>query len=180
MQVNQSFPTYVFGKVDRDQVGSFTDNMPYVVQELGKINDVEFSARVTGQYDIVIRLNNNNPAQVYNSINRISEIQGLTVTDVFMANDGFNTNQKFDPQNVWGFTLLSANKPVEEIVQKLKKMPTVHDVSYGIVPGQFDIIVTHKAKTYEDLMRTAFDQIVPTDGIWRSETLFAYQPRVKA
>lgn len=180
MQVNHSFPTYVFGTVARDQVGSYTANMPYVVQELGKIRDIDFSARVTGQYDIVIRLNSNDPAQVYNVVDKIRTIQGLTVTNVFMANEGFSSDKKFESQNVWGFTLLSANKPVQEVVQKLKMVPTVQDVSYGIVPGQFDIIVSHRAKNYEELMRTAFDQIVPTDGIWRSETLFAYQPNVKA
>jgi hypothetical protein len=37
-----------------------------------------------------------------------------------------------------------------------------------------------QANTHEELMKTPFDQIVPTEGIWRSETLFAYKPRVKA
>jgi hypothetical protein len=29
-------------------------------------------------------------------------------------------------------------------------------------------------------MKTSIEQIAQTEGIWRSETLFAYQPYVKA
>jgi hypothetical protein len=40
--------------------------------------------------------------------------------------------------------------------------------------------MSYKAKNYEDLMRKSVEQITQTEGIWRSETLFAYQPNLKA
>ncbi len=165
------FPTYVFAKVQRDR-------LTHVVEELRKISEIEFSAPVTGRYDIVLRLNTSIPEQVYNIVNRIRTIHGVHATNAFLANDGFTNGQKLDTQGVWGFSLLSVNKPLPEVMQKLKKLPALYDAS--CVPGQFDIIMSYKAKNYEDLMRTTVEQIAPIEGIWRSETLFAYQPNVKA
>ena len=41
MQANKMFPTYVFAKVERD-------NVHHVIEELRKFNEIEFSAQVTG------------------------------------------------------------------------------------------------------------------------------------
>ncbi len=167
MQAKQMFPTYVFAKVQRDRV-------PRVVEELRKYSEIEFSAQVTGRYDLVMRLNTNIPEQIYNIVNKIRAIQGVHATNTFVANDGFTNGQKLDAQGVWGFSLLSVNKPLPEVIQKLKKLPALYDAS--CVPGQFDIIMSYKAQNYEQLMKTTVEQIAQTEGIWRSETLFAYQP----
>jgi DNA-binding Lrp family transcriptional regulator len=171
MQAKQMFPTYVFAKVQRDQVH-------HVVEELRKFSEIEFSAQVTGRYDIVMRLKTNNPEQIYNLVNKIRTIHGVNATNTFTANDGFTNGQKLDNQGVWGFSLLSINRPLPEVLQRLKKLPALYDAS--CVPGQFDIIMSYKAKNYEDLMRTSIEQIAQTEGIWRSETLFAYQPNLRA
>jgi DNA-binding Lrp family transcriptional regulator len=171
MQAKQMFPTYVFAKVQRDQVH-------HVVEELRKFSEIEFSAQVTGRYDIVMRLKTNNPEQIYNLVNKIRTIHGINATNTFTANDGFTNGQKLDNQGVWGFSLLSINRPLPEVLQKLKKLPALYDAS--CVPGQFDIIMSYKSKNYEDLMRTSIEQIAQTEGIWRSETLFAYQPNLRA
>jgi DNA-binding Lrp family transcriptional regulator len=171
MQAKQMFPTYVFAKVQRDQVN-------HVVEELRKFNDIEFSAQVTGRYDLVMRIKASNPEQIYSIVNKIRSIHGINATNTFTANDGFTNGQKLDSQGVWGFSLLSVNRPLPEVLAKLKKLPALYDAS--CVPGQFDIIMSTKAKNYEDLMRTTVEQIAQTEGIWRSETLFAYQPNVKA
>ncbi len=171
MQANKTFPTYVFAKVQRDR-------LPHVVEELRKFGEIELSSQVTGRYDLVIRLNTSIPEQVYNIVNRIRAIHGVHATNTFVANDGFTNGQKLDAQGVWGFGLLSVNRPLPEVMQKLKKLPALYDAS--CVPGQFDIIMSYKAKNYEELMKTTVEQIAPIEGIWRSETLFAYQPYVKA
>jgi len=165
------FPTYVFAKVQRDRV-------PQVVEELRKYSEIEFSAPVTGRYDIVLRLKTSNPEQLYNTINKIRNINGIKATHTFTANDGFVNGQKLDAQGVWGFSLLSVNKPVPEVLQKLKNIPALYDA--WSIPGQFDIIMSYKAQNYEQLMKSTVEQLAHTDGISRSETLFAYQPNVKA
>ena len=171
MQAKQMFPTYVFAKVQRDRV-------PQVVEELRKFSEIEFSAQVTGRYDIVIRIKGSNPEQIYNMVNKIRSIHGVNATNTFTAMDGFINGQKLDTQGVWGFSLLSINRPLPDVLQKLKKLPALYDAY--TVPGQFDIIMSYKSKNYEDLMRTTVEQIAPIEGIWRSETLFAYQPNLKA
>ncbi|MGA2785590.1 MAG: Lrp/AsnC ligand binding domain-containing protein [Candidatus Bathyarchaeia archaeon] len=171
MQANKMFPTYVFAKVQRDRV-------PQVVEELRKYSEIEFSAPVTGRYDIVLRLKTSNPEQLYNTINKIRNINGIKATHTFTANDGFVNGQKLDAQGVWGFSLLSVNKPVPEVLQKLKNIPALYDA--WSIPGQFDIIMSYKAQNYEQLMKSTVEQLAHTDGISRSETLFAYQPNVKA
>ncbi|MGA2971819.1 MAG: Lrp/AsnC ligand binding domain-containing protein [Candidatus Bathyarchaeia archaeon] len=171
MQANKIFPTYVFAKVQRDKVN-------HVVEELRKFSEIEFTSQVTGRYDIVMRLKTNNPEQIYNLVNKIRTIHGVNATNTFTANDGFINGQKLEAKGVWGFSLLSINKPLPEVLQKLKKMPALHDA--WSVPGQFDIIMSYKTANYEDLMKTSVEQIAQTEGIWRSETLFAYQPYIKA
>jgi DNA-binding Lrp family transcriptional regulator len=171
MQANKMFPTYVFAKVQRDRV-------PQVVEELRKYSDIEFSAPVTGRYDIIMRIKNSNPEQLINTINKIRTIHGVNGTSTFTANDGFVNGQKLDAQGVWGFSLLSVNRPLPEVIQKLKALPAIYDA--WSIPGQFDIIMSYKAQNYEQLMKSTVEQLAHTEGIWRSETLFAYQPNLKA
>ncbi len=171
MQENKLFPTYVFARVQRDRV-------PQVVEELRKFSEIEFSALVTGRYDIVMRIKTSNPEQLYSTINKIRSIHGVNATNTFTANDGFVNGQKLDGQGVWGFSLLSINKPLPEVLQKLKSLPAIHDA--WSFPGQFDIIMSYKAQNYEQLMKATVEQLAHTEGIWRSETLLAYQPYVKA
>jgi len=171
MQANKMFPTYVFAKVQRDRV-------PQVVEELRKYSEIEFSAPVTGRYDIIMRIKSSNPEQLINTINKIRTIHGVSATNTITANDGFVNGQKLDAQGVWGFSLLSVNKPVPEVLQKLKSLPAIYD-AYSF-PGQYDIVMSYKAQNYEQLMKTTVEQLAHTEGIWRSETLFAYQPNVKA
>ncbi len=171
MQANKMFPTYVLAKVQRDRV-------PQVVEELRKYSEIEFSAPVTGRYDIIMRINNSNPEQLTNTINRIRTIHGVNATNTFTANDGFVNGQKLDAHGVWGFSLLSVNKPLTEVLQKLKSLPAIYDA--WSIPGQFDIIMSYKAQNYEQLMKSTVEQLGHTEGILRSETLFAYQPNLKA
>ena len=171
MQANKMFPTYVFAKVQRDRV-------PQVVEELRKYSEIEFSAPVTGRYDIIMRIKNSNPEQVTNTINKIRSIHGVNATNTITANDGFVNGQKFDAQGVWGFSLLSVNKPVPEVLNKLKSLPAIYD-AYSF-PGQYDIVMSSKAQNYEQLMKSTVEQLAHTDGVWRSETLLAYQPNLKA
>jgi len=167
---NKMFPTYVLIKAQRDHV-------THVVEELRKFSEIEFSAQITGRYDLVMRIKNTNPEQIYNIVNKIRTINGVTATNTFTPNDGFVNGQKFDAQGVWGFSLLSVNKPVTQVIEKLRKLPAIYDA--WSVPGQFDIIMSYKSKNYEELMKTTVEQIAQTEGITRSETLFAYQPNVK-
>lgn len=171
MQANKMFPTYVFARVQRDQVN-------HVVEELRKNSEIEFSAPVTGRYDIIMRIKTSNPEQLISTVNKIRSIHGVNVTNTFTANDGFVNGQKLDAQGVWGFSLLSVNKPLPEVLQKLKSLPAIYDA--WSIPGQFDIIMSYKAPNYEQLMKSTVEQLAHTEGILRSETLFAYQPNVKA
>lgn len=171
MQANQIFTTYVLAKVQHD-------HLAHVVEELRKLGEIEFSAKVTGRYDVVMRLHTTIPEQVYKIVNRIRAIRGINATNTFTAIEGFTNGQKLDAEGVWAFSLLSVNKPLPEVLQRLKKLPALYDA--WSVPGQFDIITSYKAADYEELMKTTFEQIAQIEGIWRSETLFAYQPNVKA
>jgi DNA-binding Lrp family transcriptional regulator len=125
-----------------------------------------------------MRIKTSNPEQLYSIINKIRSIHGVDSTNTFTANDGFVNGQKLDAQGVWGFSLLSINKPLPEVLHKLKSLPAIYDA--WSFPGQFDIIMSYKAQNYEQLMKTSVEQLSHTDGISRSETLFAYQPSVKA
>lgn len=171
MQANQIFTTYVLANVQHDQ-------LPHVVEELRKFSEIEFSAKVTGRYDVVMRLRTTIPEQVYKIINRIRSIRGVNATNTLTAMEGFTNGQKLDAEGVWAFSLLSVNKPLPEVLQRLKKISALYDA--WSVPGQFDIITSYKAANYEELMKTTVEKMAQIEGICRSETLFAYQPNVKA
>jgi len=82
MQANKMLPTYVFGNVECGRLGLHWNNMRHVVDELGKVGDIEVVTQGTGRNDLVIRLNNHNPDQVYDAVKKIRGIQGFDVTDV--------------------------------------------------------------------------------------------------
>jgi DNA-binding Lrp family transcriptional regulator len=165
------YPTYVFANVQRER-------LEQVVAELRKHNEIEFFAPVTGRYDLILRLKTNIPEQVYSIVEKIRGIPGIVRTSTYLALDGFTNGQKLETQNPWAFSLLTVNKPLGEVLQKIKKVPGLVDAY--VVPGQFDVIMTLNGRNHEEIMRTAVEQLRQIDGIWMSETLFAYKPFVKA
>lgn len=166
MQPN-TYPVHVFVNVERKLLRNS-------IEQLKTIPEIQYILPVTGRFDIVLRLSVTEHQKVYTAIQRIRQVQGILDTQTLMPYEGFqNGEMKADGQQ-FGFVLISAQKQVSEVLKWLKSLPNV--VEGYVVPGQFDILLTLRAKNWQEILATSFEKFEAIDGIRRTETLFAYNP----
>ncbi len=166
---NTTLPTYVFATVNSGRVAK-------VVEELKQNSQIDFIAPVTGRYDLVLRLKQSNPTQVYQTIQQIREVADVRTTDAHTAFDGIQTNRKPESQMAFGISLLNCvqHQSIETAIKQLSNVPGL--VEAYSVPGQFDIVALWQAKNTEDIMKTSVENVPSLQGIFKSETLLARTP----
>ena len=165
---NTNLPTYVFTTVNSGRVAK-------VVEELKQNSQIDFIAPVTGRYDLVLRLKQSSPTQVYQTIQQIREVADVRTTDAHTAFDGIQPNRKPESQMAFGISLLNVqHQSIESTIKQLSNVPGL--VEAYSVPGQFDIVALWQARTTDDLVKTTFERFPQMQGIFRSETLLARTP----
>jgi len=165
---NTNLPTYVFATVNSGRVAK-------VVEELKQNSQIDFIAPVTGRYDLVLRLKQSSPTQVYQAIQQIREIADVRTTDAHTAFDGIQPNRKPESQMAFGISLLNVqHNPIESTIKQLSNIPGL--VEAYSVPGQFDIVALWQAKNTEEIMKTSVEKVPTLEGIFKSETLLARTP----
>ena len=165
-----NFPTYVFATVNPGMSKK-------VVEELKNINAVEFVAPLAGRFDLAIRFKQTAPEQVYQFIQQIRSIQGITGTFTAPAFNGFQATN-FQSQFPLGITLFNVTSPVETFLAQLKTVPGL--VEAYTVPGQFDILALWQAKSTDEIVKASVERLPTLQGISKSETLLAQAPLFKA
>jgi nitrate reductase NapAB chaperone NapD len=172
MQTNMNFPTYVFATVNPGRETK-------VVDELKRNSQIDLIAPVTGRYDLVLRLKPNTPHNIYQTIKEIREISDIRTTDTHTGFDGIQPTKKLESQMALGVSLLTCEHATsEKVIKQLSNIPGFVEAS--TVPGQFDIVALWQARTAEDIMKTSVERITNLPGIFKSETLLAYLPFLKA
>jgi len=168
---NENFPTYVFASVKPDRVRQ-------VVEELKRNGQIDFVAPVTGRYDIALRLKPSTPEQVYQAVQQIRKIDGVRTTETHSGFDGLQSKM-LDGQMALGISLLNIeDQPFESAIKQLSNVPG--HVEAWAVPGQFDIVALWQARSCEDIMKSSLEKLTQLEGIYKSETLFANSPFIKA
>src|SRR2546426_3024654 len=97
---NTNLPTYVFTTVNSGRVAK-------VVEELKQNSQIDFIAPVTGRYDLVLRLKQSNPTQVYQAIQQIRAVADVRTTDAHTDFDGIQHNRQPDRQIEFTITLMN-------------------------------------------------------------------------
>ena len=162
-----ALPTYLFAKVERrklDEIQESVDDIDYV----------DWHAATTGRYDLAISFKGSDPKQVYSTIKRIREIDGVQSTSSLVPFEGY-VRKETEGNEYLGQVFIRADGSFEELLESLRKVPNVYQVL--VVPGEWDVLVTLRGESYEGILEESIEKISQIDGVRASETSFVYQPK---
>jgi DNA-binding Lrp family transcriptional regulator len=147
-----------------------------VAEQLRSIQGVNFSSPLTGRFDFAIELKATDPKQVYEQINKIRSISGITSTRTYTPFEGFANGKNIQPTDALALVLLHVNEnaQAQKVLQSMEQYPQVR--SAYVVPGEFDVLATVYGKNHEEIL-SQVSKIAEVQGVRTSETLFAYMPK---
>ncbi len=111
------------------------------------------------------------------AIKKIKSIKGVASTSCLVPFEG-HVNPKKDGERAMGQVLLRVDRPVQDIIQALKSISGVTEAL--VVSGEWDILVTLRGQSYEEILQKTVQEISKIDGIRTSETTFVYKPTASA
>jgi len=147
-----------------------------VAEQLRKIQGITYSSPLTGRFDFAIELKAADPKQVYEVIKQVRSITGVTSTRTYTPFEGFANGKNIQPTDALALVLLRVNEQTQalKVLQSMEQYPQVRNAY--VVPGEIDILATVYGKNQEDVL-SQVSKIDDVDGVWTSETLFAYMPK---
>jgi hypothetical protein len=163
---DMNFPTYVFATVNPGHSNQ-------VVEELKRNTNIDFVAPVTGRFDLVLRLKQAAPDQVFQWVQSIRQIKGIQSTHTTFGFNGFKNGNMVQNQPL-GISLFNITSPAETFMSQLKTFPGL--VEAWAVPGQFDVLAFWQAKTTDEIVNTSVQKLPTLQGISRTETLLTSHP----
>jgi len=146
-----------------------------VAKQLSKITGITYSSPLTGRFDFAIELKAADPKQVYELVNQVRSVSGITSTRTYTPYEGFANGKNIKATDSLALVLLHVNEQVnaEKVLKSIERVPQVR--SAYVVPGEFDVLATVYGKNDEEVL-SQVAKIDDVDGVWDSETLFAYMP----
>jgi len=123
---------------------------------------------------LTISFKGSDPKQVYSTIKRIREIDGIQSTSSLVPFEGY-VKKEVEEDGYLGQVFLRAEGSFEGLLESLKKVPNVYQVL--VVPGEWDVLVTLRGGSYEEILEGSIEKISQIDGVRASETSFVYQPK---
>ena len=57
----------------------------HIVSQLKRVTNIESVTPVTGRFDLVIRLKTNEPVKAFNTVEKISRINGVTASETLIT-----------------------------------------------------------------------------------------------
>ena len=168
---NQNYPAYIFATVNPGQAKK-------VVEELRNTQNIDLVAPVTGRFDLVLRIKPTTPEEIYQTVTRVRQLQGIQQTQTYFGFHGVQNGSAIQKQMPFGISLFNVTSPIENVISQLKSFPGL--VEAWTVPGPFDIVALWQARTTDEIVKSAFEKFPTLHGIARSETLLAHAPIFKA
>ncbi|MDG7007889.1 MAG: Lrp/AsnC ligand binding domain-containing protein [Nitrososphaerota archaeon] len=144
-----------------------------VAEQLRTLQGITYFSPLAGRFDLAIELKAAEPSQVYELINKVRSINGITSTRSYTPFEGYNDGKNFQSTDSLALCLVQANQPVGTVLQSMKQLTHVRNAF--VVPGEFDILATIYGKNHEEIL-SQVSKINEVQGVRTSETLFAYKP----
>lgn len=170
MEPTENFPTYVFATVNPGRSAK-------VVEELKRHNRLDLIAPITGKFDLALRMKHSSPKEVYEEVKKIREIPDIRKTITHEAFEGVQPTKKIENEKPLGITLLNIEKPFDEAIRELGKLPGL--VEAFAVDGECDIVALWQGKSTEEMMKYSFEKLSSLEGFHNHETLFVRTPFFK-
>ncbi len=144
-----------------------------VTEQLRRIQGITFFSPVTGRFDLAIELKTADQKQVYELVNRVRSITGVTSTRTYTPFEGFANGKNVQATDSLALVLLQVNENAPKVLQSLEQYQQIRSAS--VVPGEFDILATVYGKNQEEIL-SQVSKIAEVQGVKSSETLLAYKP----
>jgi DNA-binding Lrp family transcriptional regulator len=147
-----------------------------VSEQLSKIHGITYSSPLTGRFDFAVELKTADPSQVYELVNKVRSITGVTSTRTYTPFEGFANGKNIRATDSLALVLLRVNEQVQakKVLQSIENFPQVR--SAYVVPGEFDLLATVYGKNQDEIL-SQVSKIDDVQGVRTSETLFAYMPK---
>jgi uncharacterized protein with GYD domain len=144
-----------------------------VAEQLSKLHGVTYFSPLTGRFDLAIELKAAEPSQVYELVNKVRSITGITSTRTLTPFEGYTDGKNFQATDSLALCLVQVNQSAANVLQSMKQLTQVRNAF--VTPGEFDIVATIYGKNHDEIL-SQVTKINEVQGVRTSETLFAYKP----
>ena len=162
----QNYPTTIIASVQPKMWNQ-------VAEQLAHIQGITYYSPLTGRFDLAIELKAAEPSQVYELVNKVRSINGITSTRTATPFEGFTDGKNFQATDSLAVCLVNVNQSAQSVLQSMKQLSHVRNAF--VTPGEFDIVATVYGKNNEEILAQV-SKISEMQGVRSSETLFAYKP----
>jgi predicted regulator of amino acid metabolism with ACT domain len=166
LTATQMFPTTVFASVQPKMLRQVTE-------QLKKTHGITYFSPLIGRFDFAIELSSTNQQQVYELVNKIRSLEGVTSTRAYTPTMAISSDPTVKATDSLALVLLQVNMPAQKVLESLQQQEQVRNAF--AVSGEFDIIATVYGKNQEEVLAQVL-KIAEMQGVKTSETLLAYKP----
>src|SRR5271169_6780904 len=120
-----------------------------VAEQLRSIQGITYSSPLTGRFDFAIELKAADQKQVYELVNKVRSITGITSTRTYTPFEGFANGKNIQATDSLALVLLQVNEQMQaqKVLQSLEQYAQIRNAY--VVPGEFDILATVYGKNHE-------------------------------
>ena len=166
MTTQNTYPTTIFVSILPKMLGQVTEH-------LRGVQGINYFSPTIGRFDMAIELKATDSKHVYETINQIRSLSGVTATRTYNPVEGSATTKTVQAADSLALVLLQVNEQAQKVLQSLQQIQQVRNAF--VVQGEFDILATVYGKNTDEILSTV-DKIAEVQGVKTSETLLAYKP----
>jgi nitrate reductase NapAB chaperone NapD len=161
-----TYPTTIFVSILPKMLGQVTEH-------LRSVQGINYFSPTIGRFDMAIELKATDSKHVYETINQIRSLSGVTATRTYNPVEGSATTKTVQAADSLALVLLQVNEQAQKVLQSLQQIQQVRNAF--VVQGEFDILATVYGKNTDEILSTVA-KIADVQGVKTSETLLAYKP----
>jgi nitrate reductase NapAB chaperone NapD len=166
MTTQNTYPTTIFVSILPKMLGQVTEH-------LRSVQGINYFSPTIGRFDMAIELKATDSKHVYETINQIRSLSGVTATRTYNPVEGSATTKTVQAADSLALVLLQVNEQAQKVLQSLQQIQQVRNAF--VVQGEFDILATVYGKNTDEILSTVA-KIADVQGVKTSETLLAYKP----
>ena len=146
-----------------------------VTEQLKRVQGLTYFSPLAGRFDFAIELKAADQKQIYETINKVRAISGITSTRTYTPFEGFANGKNIQATDSLALVLLHVTEQTQaqKVLQSMEQNAQVRNAY--VVPGEIDILATVYGKNNEEIM-SSVSKIADVQGVRSSETLLAYKP----
>src|SRR5579863_8950812 len=144
-----------------------------VIEQLKRTEGITYFSPITGRFDLAVEFKAADQKQIYELVNKIRSINGVTSTRTYTPFEGFANGMNIQATDALALVLLQVNENAQKVLQSLEQHAQIRNAS--VVSGESDILATVYGKNQDEVL-SSVSKIAEVQGVKSSETLLAYKP----